>query len=625
MRQIRSILLFGVLLFSFFSGYSQDESSNSGIDSTEKINQFHSDIQIKENGNILVTETISVYASGEKINHGIYRVLPLKSNSPKGNKNTYYTIFSVIKDGFKEPYHTETDGDNLTLYVGNKDAILTAGNYTYKITYESEAQIHSYKDFDEIYWNITGNDWEFEINNVSATVTLPGWTSAIQMHCYTCILGAKENNCDSKVGGNTVYFTSKNLKEKEGFTVAVGFPKGIVKQPFFQPHYKIEDFLSPNKVLAGLIPILICFLFYYFSWKKYGKEPTTDHIETVDLKNLYSAPALYYIKERYAGSKALLTAIISLSIKGAIEICDNGKQNWANEFQYFLKKGRKSNTLSKEEEAVYETLFEENDTVILDSDTYKIFRKGETAIDKSLSEQYSLKDYFRYNFKQILIGIVVTVAVITGYCYISKEASLGMAITGALFLTCTISLIVGAVNSIIIRKYARLIIYIPLIPFVGVFTYGAFFAINVNKNYSVLNVLVLFLIIAGFALYLSCIYSYTKLGLETKLKTKKFEQFLLDLPVVQGYDTIRIYEEYLPYAFALEIQKKFNDKFIPVLNTLNYTSNWVKTTGGFSNFAAYGFLSFTQSCDFTDSDGSSGSGGGGSSGGGSGGGGGGGW
>ncbi|TDW50328.1 putative membrane protein DUF2207 [Flavobacterium sp. 270] len=624
MKQIRFILLFVFLSFSLFPCYSQDETSNE-IDRTEKINQFHSDIQIKENGNILVTETISVYAAGETINHGIYRVLPLQSNAERGNKSTFYTILKVSKDGLKEPYHTKMD-DNLTLYIGDENISLQEGNYTYKIVYEVEDQIHSYNDFDEIYWNVTGNDWDFEINNVSAKVTLPGWASVKQIHCYTGTFGSTENNCTSKVVGSSVYFDSQNLKEREGFTVAVGFPKGIVKQPFFQPHYKIEDFLSPNKVLAGLIPILICFLFYYFSWKKYGKDPTAPKdIENVDLKNLYSAPALYYIKERYAGSKALLTAIISLSIKGAIEICDNGKQSWANGFQYFLKKGTKPNTLSKEEEAVYETLFEENDTVIFDSDTYKIFRKGETAIDKSLSEQYNLKDYFRYNFKQILIGIIVVITVITGYCYISKEASLGMAITGALFLTCTISLIVGAVNSIIIRKYARLIIYIPLIPFAGVFTYGAFFAINVNKNYSVLNVLVLFLIIAGFALYLSCIYSYTKLGLETKLKTKKFEQFLLDLPVVQGYDTIRIYEEYLPYAFALEIQKKFNDKFIPVLNTLNYTSNWVKTTGGFSDFAAYGFLSFTQSCDFTDIDGSSGSSGGGSSGGGSGGGGGGGW
>ncbi|MEN2401988.1 DUF2207 domain-containing protein [Flavobacterium sp. MC2016-06] len=630
MKQLRSILFFSVLLFSLFPCYSQEETTDSSteneIEQTEKINQFHSDIQVKENGNMLVTETISVYAIGQKINHGIYRVLPLTSNSSKGNKNTYYTILSVIKDGLKEPYHTKRNGGNLSLYVGDKDASLTAGNYTYKITYEVEAQIHSYKDFDEIYWNVTGNEWDFEINNVSATVSLPGWASAIQMHCYTGILGSKESNCDTKVGGNTIYFTSKNLKENEGFTVAVGFPKGIVHQPFFLPHYKIEEFFSSEKIITGLLPIFICFLFFFFSWKRYGEDPIeSEKIELTDLKKQFSAPALQYLKQRYCNSDTLLITIISLSLKGAIQIGEKGKEKWYESFEYFLTKGTKSNALSKEEEEVFESLFEESDTVTLDNETYKLFKKATEVLEKSLSAQYNLKDYFSANIYQILIGFTVTITALAGYCYITERPQLGIAALGASFFVISIIAVRAIIKTLLKKEYAYIGFYIFGAFFFGIFGFVCFSASNINKDYSILNVLVVFLIITGFATYLVLIGAYTKLGLQTNLQIQKFKQYLLAFPAEQNISSIAIYEENLPYAFALGIQEKWNEKFAVILKNLNYTSNWVRTSNGYSDFANNGFVRFRTSCTTASSSPSSGSGGGGSSGGGSGGGGGGGW
>ena len=631
MKQIRSVLVLSVLLFSFFPCYSQDETSDSTVPEselvkTEKINQFHSDIQIKENGNILVTETISVYAAGEKINHGIYRVLPLISHSSKGNKNTYYTILSITKDGLKEPYHTGTDGDNLALYVGDKHTILSEGNYSYKIAYEVEAQIHSYKDFDEIYWNVTGNEWEFEINNVSATVSLPGWASAIQMHCYTGLLGSKESNCDTKVGGNTVYFTSKNLKETEGFTIAVGFPKGIVNQPFFLPHYKIEEFFSAKKLVTGMLPIFICFFLFFFLWKRYGEDPIeSEKIELTDLKKQYSAPTLQYLKERYCTSKTLLTTIISLSIKGAIKIDEKGKEKWYESFHYSLTKGTNLNALSKEEEDVFKSLFEDGDIITLDNETYKIFKKATDALEKSLSSQYNLKNYFSANIYQILIGFAVTIAALAGYCYLTERPQLGIVALGACFFVISFIAVRAIIKTLLKKEYAFIGFFIFGASFFGIFSFICFFASNINKDYSVLNVLVVFLIVTGFATYAVLIGTYTKLGVRTNLEIKNFKQYLLDFPAEQNMYSITVYEENLPYAFALGIEEEWNEKFAAILKNLNYTSNWVKTSNGYSDFASNGFVRFNTSCHTASSSPSSGSGGGGSSGGGGGGGGGGGW
>jgi hypothetical protein len=627
MKQFKITLFISVLLLSFFQCYSQTENSTSDEqERTEKIKQFHADILIKENGNIVVTEIIKVYAAQFEINHGIFRELPMKNYSSKVARNNFYTVMNVSRDGMKEPFHIDIDTDKYTIYIGDKDSTLNEGTYTYKLTYEVEAQVHSYNDFDEVYWNVTGNYWQFEIDNVTARVILPKSTVALQTHCYTGVLGSKANECNAKSIGNWVYFNSKNLKKEEGFTVAVGFPKGIVHQPFFLPHYKMEEFLSLEKIGIGLSAVLICFLFYFFSWKRYGKDPlVSTENEILNLKSIYSAPALQYLKEKCSDSKTLLTAIISISIKGGIEIACNGKQNWQDGFEYFLKKGTNTTNLSKEENAVLAILFKENDTFAINSKSYLIFELAEKELEKSLLSKYNLEDYFLGNAKQILIGFAVTIATIIGYCYFTRGTILGWVIFGFICFVLTILLIKVIVKSILKREYGDLILCLFVIIFPCVFCYGSFFAINVDKNYSALNALVLFLIITGFTIYLNLINSFTKLGATTKYQIEKFKEQLLNYLVEQNTDTIRVYEENLPYAFALGIQEEWNLKFIDALKSLNYTSNWIESSGGSSGFSSKVLFHFNDTYNAMSTSSSSGSSGGGSSGGGGGGGGGGGW
>jgi len=625
MKKLRFLFSISILFLSVFQSFAQDESYSSD-ENPEKIKQFHADILLKENGNIIVTETIKVYAKGEQIDHGIFRELPLISNSSKVSKNTFYTVLNVMRDGYKEPYHIDGDSETFKIYIGDKDYILPEGTYTYKVTYEVEAQTHSYDDFDEIYWNVNGNYWQFEIDNVTAKIILPKSAKAFQTSCYTGILGSTEHDCNAKIIDNCVYFTSKNLKKEEGFTIAAGFPKGIVHQPFFSPHFKMEEFLDLEKILLAIAFVSICFSFYYFSWKKYGEDPLLkNEVRKIDLKALYSATSLHYIKERYATSQTLLVAIINLSMKGAIEISDNGKKSWADQFQYSLKKGNTPANLSKEENAVLEALFEENDSFAIDKDTYLIFDKADKALEKSLQSQYKIKDYFSSNWKQILIGFALTIPALLGYCYLAKGTIYWAAIFGIMFFIFTFLLLKALLKVIIKVEFGAILICLFLLVFTSIFCYGSFVAINVDKSYSGLNLLVLFLIISGFSIYLGLINAYTELGVETKSETKKLKQFLLDYKPEENETAIRVYEENLPYAFALAIEEKWNKKFSDILKRLNYTNNWIKTTDGSSGFSVKMMTHFSSTYNSYSSSSSSGSSGGGSSGGGGGGGGGGGW
>lgn len=623
MKKFRFLFSLSILLLSFFQSYAQDEVfSSDGNENPEKIKQFHADILVKENGNIIVTETIKVFGKGDQIQHGIFRELPMTSNSSKVSKNNFYTVLNVTRNGFKEPYHVATDLETFKIYIGDEEMYLPEGTYTYKLTYEVEAQIHSYNDFDEVYWNVTGNYWDFEIENVTAKIALPKSAKALQTACYTGILGSKAHDCDSKIIGNSIFFTSKNLKKQEGFTIAAGFPKGIIHQPFFRPHYKMEEFLEADKILFAIAVVFACFAFYYFSWKRYGKDPLMKNNQSIDLKSLYSATSLQYINDRSVSSQTLLVTIINLAQKGALEISDNGKENWADEFKYSLKIGNETANLSREENAVLNALFRENDSFELDKETHKIFTKAKEALEKRLKQQYNLKDYYSSNSYQILLGFPITIAALCGYCYYSKGTIYWAAIFGFVFLICTFLLIKFAIQAII-KDVASSLFCLFLSLFTGIGFFTLFVAAQTDKSYSILNLVVLFLIIAGFTVYLRLIGAYTELGVETKSQIEKLKQNLLDY-IPQESDAIRIYEENLPYAFALGIEDEWNLKFIDIFKSQNYKSNWTKTTESTFGFTL-NTMHFKSTYNSFSSSSSSGSSGGGSSGGGGGGGGGGGW
>jgi hypothetical protein len=63
------------------------------------------------------------------------------------------------------------------------------------------------------------------------------------------------------------------------------------------------------------------------------------------------------LSERSVNTTTLLTTIISLSLKGAIEITSNDKESWQDGFEYILRKGTNDALITDEERAVFESIF----------------------------------------------------------------------------------------------------------------------------------------------------------------------------------------------------------------------------------------------------------------------------
>ena len=141
----------------------------------ERILAYHADIEVGADGTLTVREMIRVQAEGDQIKRGIYRDFPtLYRDRQGGARRVPFDVLDTRRDGQPEPRRQERLANGTRTYLGQADVFLAPGPYTYTIVYRTARQLGLFADHDELYWNVTGNDWTFVIERATATVTLPG-------------------------------------------------------------------------------------------------------------------------------------------------------------------------------------------------------------------------------------------------------------------------------------------------------------------------------------------------------------------------------------------------------------------------------------------------------------------
>jgi uncharacterized membrane protein len=134
--------------------------------------------------------------------------------------------------------------------------------------------IRFFEDHDELYWNVTGNEWDNVIQHASARIDLPDGVSGLKAVAYSGRLGTTGHDAPVEVNGNVVsVMTAHALGYREGLTIAVGFDKGLVRQP--TAAMKFWRTLTSNKPFA--IPILAFFTMFWLWWTR-GRDPERESI-----------------------------------------------------------------------------------------------------------------------------------------------------------------------------------------------------------------------------------------------------------------------------------------------------------------------------------------------------------
>ncbi len=292
----------------------------------EIIRSYSSDIQIAENGDLTVAETITVNSEGNQIKRGIFRDFPL--TMVDGNGRTVrvgFDVVSVTRDGRSEPWRTESITGGIRIYAGDKDVLLNNGQHTYVFTYKTDRQIRYFEDHDELYWNVTGNGWQFRIAQASAKVTLPGGR-VTQTAAYTGPLGSTARNARMQSASNqAVFSTTQPLGAEEGLTIVVGFPKGIVATP--SKDQKNAWWMRDNAgLMLGFGGLIVVVAYYVLFWIKVGRDPARGVVvPRWDPPDGLSPALVNYVDNKgfsSGGWTAFSASALDLAVKGYVTLDD---------------------------------------------------------------------------------------------------------------------------------------------------------------------------------------------------------------------------------------------------------------------------------------------------------------
>ncbi len=619
-------------------------STNQG----ERILSFRSDILVNRDSSLDVTETIRVLAQGQNIRRGIYRDFPTRYQRNGRTVRVGFSVASVQRDGRVEPWSRESISNGVRVRIGDADVMLPTGEHVYVIRYTTTRQLGFFPNYDELYWNVTGNDWMFAIDSAEARIRLPQPVALGQRATYTGPQGSTSSDAQvvAEHPGDISFRTTRPLGPREGFTVAVAWPKNVVTPP--PPPSAFSVFLERHGALAAAIfAFLALGGFYYYAWLRAGRGPIPGTVVPLfEPPEGMSAAAVRFVRRMGFDNRAYAAAIVESGVKGKIRLVEE-EGGFFSRKKTRIEETADGGDLPTPERTMLRALFAAGPNVEMEKSNHRLFGAARSALDEGLTAAYKGK-LFLTNKGWAWAGMALMVAMmlLIGAMLISADpfaepgaalvawAGFGLMLTalglapsarrsgGWGWLALAGSVLAGLAGCVCLigtlglgsGVWQVLAILAPLLTLPLIISAFWWMAAPTREGRAVMDR------IAGFQRYLSV--------------TEENRLEVLHPPE----KTPELFERFLPYAIALGVENRWADRFAGVLAAAAADPNrqgsgmawYVGSQSAWSNPSRFvgtvgGALASSVAAASTAPGSSSGSGGGGSSGGGGGGGGGGGW
>jgi uncharacterized membrane protein len=549
----------------------------------EEILSFKSRIHVNENSSVTVAESITVRAAGKQIKRGIYRDFPTTYKDRYGNiLRVLFAVESATRNGAKVPFWVENRSNGKRVYMGDKNVRIKPGVYTFVLTYTTDRQIGFLDDFDELYWNVTGNDWAFPIAKAEAIVMIPPKAHVVQKTAYTGPRGAEGKDFISSIDANGFarFKTTRTLNPGEGLTIAVAWPKGFLSEP--TKSEKAARLVHDNRpVLVGLIGFLLLLGYYLFAWDRVGRDPKAGTIVPLfEPPEGFSPAAVNYLSNMGFQDKAFAAAIVNMAVKGVLKIEDVD-----GEFSLFRLSDDYS-VLAPGERVLARKLFRYHSSIELKQKNHKSIKKALDAFKEKLSDEME-NIYFQTNKRWLIPGAVMTFLTVLVVAVSMENDEGGFII---LFMSVWLSVwtvaVYAMIAAIVVKWKVALsggklgnmgsAIFASLfaVPFVIGEVFGIFMLI---EGTSLLTTVILLAIIGLLILFHLLLKAPTLKG---RRVMDKIEGFKLFLSVAEHHRleamhppevTPELFEEYLPYAMALGVDTQWSENFAGILDAAGQT------------------------------------------------------
>ncbi|HJS46719.1 MAG TPA: DUF2207 domain-containing protein, partial [Gemmatimonadales bacterium] len=234
---------------------------------TLEIPRFDARVDVRRDGSIVVTETITATFTGSW--NGIFRAVPVKYRTPQGlNWTIDLDLVAVLDDAGRPLEHWISREGHYVRYKirvpGAEDATRTV-----VLRYRATNALRHFEEHDELYWNLTGDEWDIPLGMVTGTVTLPEGATGIRATAFNGPYGATLQEAEVRAGAREVAFRMpRPLAYREGVTAVVGWDVGLVARP--TALQKAGRLLGANWPLG--IPLLVLAGMFTLWWRT-GRDP----------------------------------------------------------------------------------------------------------------------------------------------------------------------------------------------------------------------------------------------------------------------------------------------------------------------------------------------------------------
>lgn len=620
--KFKKLLIVFLLSISLFTSVNAEEieSNENTIYSNYQyiIEKYDVDMVVNKDNSYDITETITANFKVDK--HGIFRKIPIKNEIIRADGSSEFNRGVLSNIEINDQYTREIEDKNYFFKIGDPEKYLR-GKKEYVIKYHYNIGKDSNKEFDELYFNIIGDEWNTSISNLTFKITMP--KKFDEKNLGFSAGRYKEEGTEKveyKVDGNII--TGKfngTLSKYEALTVRMELPENYFNLA--------KEHFDKNTIFMIIIPI-ICIIIAFILWIKYGKDDVV--VESVEFypPNDLNSFELAHAYKGYSESNDVVSLLIYLANKGYIRIENLNKKgkdkfkfvrlreyDGANEFEKLFMKGLfklaktdhsgyKEVTLTSLKDSFYTTV-NTLTTKIADKNKFKIYDK--TASSKlliinlliifSLLTVFTIPCLGYFGIESIITNFIVSIAflIILNIVFMFDKIS-----------NVIIFLVIGSIVSLFV------ILFLPLIEVLE---------FDSSYNYAILIGSILSFILSTF---LYTMRKRTKYGRDILGKIKGFKRFLetaekAKLEALVNENPTYFYD-ILPYTYVLGISNKWIKQFEEI--TIESPS-WYSSDNAFNHMAFSSTLnSLIRSTNSAmqstpqQSSGYSGSGGGGFSGGG---------
>lgn len=290
-------------------------SYNSNLEYT--LNSYDINIIVNENNTLNITEKIGAYFNVKK--HGIFRKIPLKNEVIRLDGTTSRNRAKISDIKVSDNYSLSTESGYKVIKIGDDNHTLT-GQKKYEISYLYNLGRDTGKEYDELYFNLIGNEWDTSISNITFTIAMPKEFDSSKLG-FSSGAGGSTNSSKITYNVNGNIITGKyngTLGSGEALTVRLELPEG-----YFVGASLNIDLMS---ILAIILPLLFVFITYLL-WNKFGKDEQV--VETVEFypPQGFNSAEVGFLYKGNAESSDVISLLIYLANKGYIKIIETEEKS----------------------------------------------------------------------------------------------------------------------------------------------------------------------------------------------------------------------------------------------------------------------------------------------------------